>query len=105
MWKSWWIAMQLAWCEGDSLVKSAPVDVDWVPLMRGGSNGLSLVVVALSWWICAVGVPDSDLLLAIGDVRWVISELVAALQPTAAKNGVKRPAEQSPDERPQRQKK
>lgn len=101
--------MQPAWREGDSLVKSAPVDVDWVPLMRGGSNGLSLVVVALSWWICAVGVPDSDLLLAIGDVRWVISELVAALQPTAAKNGVKRPAEPSPDpgpdERPRRQKK
>ena len=97
--------MQPAWREGDSLVKSAPVDMDWVPLMHGGSNGLSLVVVALSWWICAVGVPDSDFLLAIGDVRWVISELVAALQPMPAKTGVKCPAEPSPDERPRRRKK
>jgi hypothetical protein len=72
--------------------------------MCGGSNGLSLKVVAIPRWICAVGVPDSDLLLAIGDVRWVIFELVAALQPTATKTGVKRSAEPSPDERLQRQK-
>ncbi|KIL68683.1 hypothetical protein M378DRAFT_36297, partial [Amanita muscaria Koide BX008] len=43
-WKRWWTMMQPAWREGESLVRTVSGDVDWAPLMRGGSNGFSLVV-------------------------------------------------------------
>ena len=50
--------------------------------MHGGSNGLFVVVVALSWWVFAMG-PDNkhplELSVAINDVLWVLSELTAVL--------------------------
>ena len=102
-WKNWWTAMQPEWRKGDPLVKTAPADVDWALLMRGGSNGLALVVMSLSWWVGAVDAPDLDLSVAIDDVNWVLSELVATLSLTTVETGSKRPCEASPDEpRPKR---
>jgi hypothetical protein len=56
-----------------------PADADWEPISRRGSNGLSIVVMALSWWIDSTkdGL-DVELRGAIDDVKWVLSELVSA---------------------------
>lgn len=91
--------MQPAWREGEPLLTTVPVDADWTPLMYGGSNGLFLVVVALSWWVSATGIHDVEILAAIHDVKWVLSELVAALSSGETLVGSKRlaPSEVSPD--------
>lgn len=73
--------MQLSWREGDSLAKILPMDVDWDPIHRGGSNGLSLIVMALLWWIKLTNTgngPNKVLSGAISDLMWVLSELVSA---------------------------
>ena len=43
--------MQPTWRGDESLDKTLPTDVDWKPILRDGSNGLSMVVLTLSWWI------------------------------------------------------
>jgi hypothetical protein len=78
----WWVKMQPTWCEGESLVRTLPTDANWEPILRGGSNGLSMVVMALSWWVHATGSngqQDLKLSAAINDVKWVLSELVMLL--------------------------
>ena len=56
-----------------------PADANWEPIIRSGSNGLSLVVMALSWWIESTDDLDSEIRTAIGNVQWVLSELVETL--------------------------
>lgn len=95
--------MQPAWREGESLVKTVPNDVDWEPILRGGSNGFSVVVMALSWWIDAVksNIKDnSDLSMAVEDVKWVLSELVAVLSVASVETGKKHPCESTTEEGP-----
>lgn len=77
--------------------KSVPADADWTPLIRGGKNGLCIAIMALSWWVDAVNAPDSHLLASIGDVKWVLSELVTTMSLTTA-DGNKRLGEPSNDE-------
>ncbi|KAF8229716.1 hypothetical protein L208DRAFT_1211437, partial [Tricholoma matsutake] len=80
VWMQWWANMQLSWREGDSLAKILPMDVDWDPIHRGGSNGLSLIVMALLWWIKLTNTgngPNKVLSGAISDLMWVLSELVS----------------------------
>lgn len=90
--------MQPAWRKGESLEKSAPADANWMPLMRGGTNGLSVAIMALSWWVHAVTPPDTDLSAAIDDVKWVLSEFVMILSSATAETGTKRRGEPSIDE-------
>jgi hypothetical protein len=88
MWMLWWVKMQPTWRGGESLVKTLPTEANWEPILRGGSNGLSMVVMALSWWVHAMGLngqQDLELLVAINDVKWALSELVVMLS-TASTN-------------------
>ena len=78
----WWVKMQPTWHEGESLNKILPTDANQEPILCGGSNGLSMVVMALSWWIQAIGSiqqQDEKLSTAIHDVTWVLSKLVSML--------------------------
>jgi len=95
-WRLWWVKMQPVWREGESMVRTIPADTDWEPILRGGSNGLSLVITALSWWVGAVNLdlePCSELLTAIDDLLWVLSKLVATLS-TTTDTGKKRALEE-----------
>jgi hypothetical protein len=85
--------MQPVWREGESMVRTIPADTDWEPILRGGSNGLVLVITALSWWVCATKGHNSDLLQAIDDLTWVLSKLIAMLSATTD-TGTKRPLEE-----------
>ncbi len=78
----WWVKIQPTWRGGESLNKTLPTDANWEPILRGGSNGLSMVVMALSWWIQAIGSiqqQDEKLSTAIHDITWVLSKLVSML--------------------------
>ncbi|KAF8494880.1 hypothetical protein F5888DRAFT_1616523 [Russula emetica] len=88
----WWVKMQPTWRGGESLVKTLPADEDWEPILGGGANGLSMVIMALSWWVHAIGwngQQDLKLSMAINNVKWVLSELVAKLS-TASMNAGKK---------------
>jgi hypothetical protein len=102
MWMLWWVRMQPTWRGGESLVKTLPIDADWEPILRGGSNGLSMVVMALSWWVHATGQngqQDLELSVAIDDVKWVLSELAAMLSTVSMDTG-KHPREETTQEEP-----
>jgi hypothetical protein len=98
----WWVKMQPSWRGGESLVKTLPEDADWEPVNRGGSNGLSVVIMALSWWVAATknGGDGSDgkLHTAISDMTWVLSQLIAAVNP---ETGTKRGREPSTADEPE----
>src|SRR5882757_275973 len=94
MWKQWWARMQPSWRGCESLVRVVPADADWEPILRRGSNGLFLVIMALSWWINSTkGDLDMELRGAIEDVKWVFSELVAATSAANSETGQKRDRE------------
>jgi hypothetical protein len=100
VWKQWWVKMQPPWRECESLIRILPADPDWDPIFRGGSNGLSLVLMSLSWWIHLTKDDkeyNAELCGAIDDVTWVISELVAEL---SVANGMKRTREVETDSEP-----
>jgi hypothetical protein len=104
-WMAWWVTMQPPWRKGESLVKTLPADGDWdwEPILRGGSNGLSMVVAALSWWVSAMGSNNQhglDLMAAIEDVSWVLSELVTLLSAAGMEIGKKRSVEEASKEEP-----
>jgi hypothetical protein len=92
---AWWIALQPAWRVADdgSFNYMAPSDEDWRALQKGGSAGLYIVVVALSWWVRALSL--ESLLTAesssfrawtaVHDVNWVIDRISKKLTPTGKK--------------------
>ena len=89
----WWIALQPGWRLGDdgSFNYEALTDEDWRVLHKGGSSGLYVIVVALSWWVRGL-TPDSPSFCAwtaVHDVQWVIDQITKKLTPA----GKKRPHE------------
>lgn len=86
---AWWIALQPGWRLADdgSFKYEMPKDEDWRVLCKGGSAGLYVVVVALSWWIRAL-TPDSPSFCAwtaVHDVHWVIDQISKTLLPGGKK--------------------
>ena len=74
--------MQPTWRGGELLVKIMPTDANWEPIFYGGTNGLFMAIIALSWWIHTMelnGQKDLKFLVAIDDVKWVLSKLSAEL--------------------------
>ncbi|KIJ96580.1 hypothetical protein K443DRAFT_61295, partial [Laccaria amethystina LaAM-08-1] len=76
---AWWIAIQPKWrlADDSSFVYSMPAGEDWRFLHKGGSAGLYIVVVALSWWIKILTPDDSYIRVwtAVRDVTWVIDQI------------------------------
>lgn len=96
-WNGWWGAMQPLWRhidEGSPLSRDAPVTEDWDSLSRGGSTGLFLVVMALSWWFLGYtsAEPTNEFWSAVGDVTWVLETITNVLPIHSV--GQKRPGEE-----------
>ena len=92
---AWWIALQPGWRLADdgSFKYEAPKNEDWHVLHKGGSAGLYIVVVALSWWVRAL-TPESPSFhawTAIHDIQWVIDQITKRI----TSGGKKRPLEDS----------
>jgi hypothetical protein len=79
----WWTALQPTWRRtvDGTLTKDTPNDEKWGGLMKGGTAGIYTVVVALSWWIKALGnVADGgDALVAVRDITWVLDQVCETL--------------------------
>ena len=84
---AWWSALQPAWRvalpssesdDGQALfTKNVPADESWATLEKGGSAGLYFVIMALLWWVQAVGPDSSDVgaLAVIEDFYWVLCRI------------------------------
>lgn len=86
--------MQPAWrIESDgALSRNNPAQETWTSLKKGGSAGLYVVVMALSWWIAGLkeGSDESRAWKIVDDVTWVFSSALptappAILEPTSVK--------------------
>lgn len=69
--------MQPSWRkEGASLTRDVPQGENWETLMKGGSSGIYIIVIGLSWWIktqCSQHDPDAWTL--VNDLSWVIQQM------------------------------
>ena len=76
---AWWTAIQPTWCilPGGQYSRVVPDDETWASLWKGGSAGLFIIIVALSWWVWATEdvVAQLDLCSVIGDLHWVIQQV------------------------------
>ena len=76
---AWWTAIQPTWriLPGGQYSREVPDNETWASLRKGGSAGLFVVVVALSWWVRAAGdvVDQSRLRSVIGDLHWVVQQV------------------------------
>jgi hypothetical protein len=82
--KKWWTVLQPSWRQSvvdGKLTKEAPDDEKWEGLMKGGTAGIYIVVVALSWWIKALGTitDGGDASEAVQDVTWVLDKVCGSL--------------------------
>jgi hypothetical protein len=75
-----------------TLTKDTPDDEKWGGLMKGGTAGIYTVVIALSWWIKALGtvVDGGDASVAIRDVTWVLDQVCGTLLSEQGSPGLKR---------------
>jgi len=76
---AWWNNIQPQWrLQPDGSYSTAcPADENWSALRKGGSSGLYLVVVSLSWWIAAVTQSggDSAVWILVDDFIWVLQQI------------------------------
>ena len=70
------------------------VDEQWEPMMRGGRNGILLVILALLWWSRTVSTDEQQLEVedALQDLVWSFEQMLNVIP---KKNGDKRAAEDS----------
>jgi hypothetical protein len=90
-WKQWWDVLQPSWRVGRS---EPPANADWKVLQRGGSNGIFIVLMCLSWWGNAVTSPEHREVFdaAVEDVVWVLQHVCMSIP---ASVGIKRAADNS----------
>ena len=75
--KEWWTLMQLSWRgNGASLMHVVPKGENWKMLRKGGTSGMYVVVVGLSWWIKIQHTwRDSGAWALVNDLSWVIQQM------------------------------
>lgn len=102
-WRLWWTELQPSWRETEqwpferTITQAADGDT-WDTLLQGGSNGVFLIIVSLSWWVSAVHKGSGkqtnawkELSEAMADVDWVFEQL-AGCGGVASSPGTKRKA-------------
>ena len=47
-WKEWWNTLQPSW-RSDGSNQDCLADADWQVLQKGGSNGIFIIIMCLSW--------------------------------------------------------
>lgn len=101
----WWTELQPSWRKMDNgrLTKDTPDGEKWRGLMKGGTAGIYTVVVALSWWIKALGTvaEGGEAFLAVRDVVWVLEQasgtLRSELGSRVGSEGLKRVRDELPE--------
>jgi len=76
---AWWRSIQPSWrtLPDGGYAKATPDDENWASLGKGGSAGLYIVVMALSWWIRALDLTgvNSTAWDVVDDVLWVVQQI------------------------------
>ena len=70
-----------------------PPDEKWGGLAKGGPAGICVVVMALSWWIKALGgdvADDGNAWVAVRDLCWVLVQMRTTLMSEKKVRGSKR---------------
>ena len=87
---AWWKAIQPTWRirSDGGYNRECLIEETWTNLGKGGSAGLYIVIVALSWWIRIVdpGDIESPVWAVVEDVTWVLGQ-VRNLRCTTARKG------------------
>jgi hypothetical protein len=75
---AWWRLLQPSWrIDEDLLVRSATQGENWQGLRKGGTAGIFVVIMGLSWWIKSqLGERDPIAWTAVDDVWWVIQQMM-----------------------------
>ena len=75
---AWWTLLQPSWrIQGDSLVRLPPQGENWEGIRKGGTAGIYIVIMGLSWWIKSQLMErDANAWTAVHDVSWVIQEMI-----------------------------
>jgi hypothetical protein len=76
-----------------------PDKESWASLKKGGSAGLYIVVMALSWWVLTLkaGSDDPQVWATIDDITWVLSSVMPTCRPTILESrSVKRASPDTP---------
>ena len=78
--------MQPSWRkEGERLGRDTPKNETWQGLRKGGTAGLYVVLVGLSWWIKAQHAQrDNDAWTAVDDLSWVFQQMKKAVVATTS---------------------
>jgi hypothetical protein len=79
----WWMMMQPGWRKDDTrslvslvLFRDIPQGETWQGLRKGGTAGIYVVVMGLSWWIKAQGIEhDDNVRSAVEEVLWVLRQM------------------------------
>ena len=85
-WIQWWTAAQPHWrvTQDWPFEKGDVAGEDWGDLLEGGKDGIYLFIVSLAWWIHARDpAEESRVDEAIGDVSWVLQNLLYRLSAAA----------------------
>ena len=84
----WWTMMQPSWRKGRaSLIRVVPPGEDWRALRKGGTSGIYVVLVGLSWWIKTQQTRrDLGAWTLVDDLTWVIQQMkMGSGQPSTQK--------------------
>ncbi|KIJ91103.1 hypothetical protein K443DRAFT_126330 [Laccaria amethystina LaAM-08-1] len=97
----WWRAIQPDWRKQTDgpLSRDVPDKESWASLKKGGSAGLYIVVMALSWWVLTLkaGSDDPQVWATIDDITWVLSSVMPTCRPTILESrSVKRASPDTP---------
>ena len=79
----WWMMMQPGWQKDDVhsvitliLYCDTPLGENWQGLRKGGTAGIYIVIMALSWWIKAQQTEcDTKAWSAVEDISWVLHQM------------------------------
>jgi hypothetical protein len=91
----WWAAMQPSWrnvVADGGFSRTVPDDEKWDSLAKGGTTGIYVVVMALSWWIKAIGnaTGKEDAWMVVQDLSWVLTQIRATFVSKLEPRGTKR---------------
>jgi hypothetical protein len=102
----WWTSLQPNWRKmvDGTLGNDTPDDEKWGGLMKGGTSGIYTVVIALSWWIKALGTftCGGDASVTIRDVTWVLEQVCDTWVSDVGSSGLKRGHDDSSEETPKK---
>lgn len=83
----WWRNLQPSWRKNNldpsfPLFRDVPEGETWQSLRKGGTAGIYVVVVSLSWWVKAQSVErDVNAWSVVDDLLWVIQQMKRDLSP------------------------